>query len=223
MLEIGIDYSINSPAICVQNGSKLEFISLARIGVANEKFYETLESFKVKVITSNPLKNSPTVLDSSRESILDAISLATKTVNGIIEICGPGDNTQNVLAIEGFSFGSKGNRLAQLAGYQYVLRMQTLAYLISPINIENMWLFAPATVKSTAGAAGRGKGKGDMITAFLEHEDKLPGLEEHPFYIEMKKNPETFQNKKGKWQKPIDDLIDAYWILKTYHKKSSQA
>jgi hypothetical protein len=154
-------------------------------------------------------------------SILDSIQVAQNTIQGITEFCGIGDPNENIVAIEGFSFGSTGNRLAQLSGYQYVLRMHLLSKLISPVSIENMWIFAPATVKATAKAGGKGKGKLDMIQSFIEHEDKLPGLENNLFYQEICKNPETFQDKKGRFIKPVDDLIDSYFILKTYFKKSS--
>ena len=32
---------------------------------------------------------------------------------------------------------------------------------------------------------------------------------------EMKNNPEQFQSKSGKWLKPVDDLVDSYWVLQT--------
>jgi hypothetical protein len=223
MLYIGIDYSINSPAACVLHDGKIDFFSFARSNVAKEVFFENLSYFKVKIINTKPMKNSKILLESSRESILDSIQVAQNTIQGISDVCGIGNPNENVIAIEGFSFGSTGNRLAQLSGYQYVLRMHLLSKLISPVSIENMWIFAPATVKATAKAGGKGKGKIDMIQSFIEHEDKLPGLEDNPFYQELCKNPETFQDKKGRFIKPVDDLIDAYFILKTYFKKTSLA
>lgn len=218
---IGIDYSINSPAICVLQNNRIDFISVARQGKGSGKIFEVLRDFNVIVSSTESLKNSTILLDSSRESTLDALSLAQKCVQEIINTTEKNDPATNIVAIEGFSFGSTGNRLAQISGYQYVLRMNILAHIISPIHIENLWIFAPATVKSTAGAAGRGKGKEDMIEAFLTHEDPLPFLHQHPFFIELKNHPETFQTKKGKFIKPVDDIIDSYWILKTYFKKTS--
>jgi hypothetical protein len=219
---IGIDYSINSPAICVLHDKGLEFISIARESVGSNKVFEDLQYFGVKVNNTNILKNSNNLLESSRESTLDSIYLAQCSVQEILSVLPKNDTTQNIVAIESFSFGSTGNRLAQISGYQYVLRMNLLTNIINPSHIENLWLFAPVTVKSTAGAAGKGKGKGDMINSFLNHEDPLPFLHKHPFYLELKNNPAIFQTKRGKWLKPIDDLIDAYWVLKTYFKKTSQ-
>ena len=138
---------------------------------------------------------------------------------------GKEDRSKNIAIFEGFSFGSKGNRLAQLSGYQYVARAKMIETLIVPTNL---FVYAPQTVKSVAGAAKKGQGKTSMIQRFIEHEDKLPGLENHPFYIEMCKNYDskfrkdpTKRKPVGDWRKPIDDLIDAYWIVKTYLKKSS--
>jgi hypothetical protein len=115
-------------------------------------------------------------------------------------------------AIEGFSFGSTGNRLAQISGYQWLLRhMISHNYVIGS---EAMWVFAPMTVKATAGK-GNFK-KEDMITAFLSSED--PALRETGLWKALTTEPASFQNKKGAWLKPIDDIIDAYWVLRTLEK-----
>ena len=115
-------------------------------------------------------------------------------------------------AIEGFSFGSTGNRLAQISGYQWLLR-----HMLSDnydIGSDAMWVFAPMTVKATAGK-GNFK-KEDMITAFLASED--PALRETGLWKALTTEPASFQNKKGAWMKPIDDIVDAYWVLRTLER-----
>jgi len=114
--------------------------------------------------------------------------------------------------IEGFSFGSTGNRLAQLSGYQWLLRHDLS--LTFGLNADDMWVFAPMTVKATAGK-GNFK-KEQMIDAFLAEEDS--DLRDHLFWKNLTSNPTAFQNKKGSWLKPIDDLIDSYWILRTLER-----
>jgi len=70
------------------------------------------------------------------------------------------------------------------------------------------------TVKATAGK-GNFK-KEQMIEAFLADSD--PGLIVTQFWQALKNVPAEFQNKKGAWHKPIDDLIDSYWVLRTLEK-----
>ena len=81
-----------------------------------------------------------------------------------------------------------------------------------------MWIFAPMTVKATAGK-GNFK-KEDMITAFLASEDA--SLRETGLWKALTTDPASFQNKKGAWMKPIDDIIDAYWVLRTLEKHTAE-
>jgi hypothetical protein len=223
---VGIDYSINSPGICILNDDGIHFGTLARNHVAKPEFFETLRNYDVhtwdharyKAIGNSTLDAQGFTNDAMKQAI--ALSEMCKTINQ-----GKGDIDKNVAIFEGFSFGSKGNRLAQLAGYQYVARAQLIQTLI---NHDKLYVYAPQSVKSVAGAAKRGEGKVGMVQRFIEHEDKLPGLENHPFYIEMAKNEDSLLRKKptkrkpiGDWCKPTDDIIDAYWIVYTYLKKNN--
>ena len=222
---VGIDYSINSPGICILNEEGIHFGTLARNGVCSKDFKETLNKLNVHTWDYPKYKAiSNSTIDAqgfTKDSIMQA--------NALVDMCtsinqGKDDIQKNVVIFEGFSFGSKGNRLAQLAGYQYVARTYMIANLS---QYENLYVYAPQTIKSVAGAAKKGQGKGSMIQRFIEHEDKLPGLEDHPFYQEVAKNYESMLRKEptkrkpiGDWIKPVDDIIDAYWILKTYITKS---
>jgi hypothetical protein len=58
--------------------------------------------------------------------------------------------------------------------------------------------------------------KDDMIAAFLNSEDPL--LVSSTFWQNLKNKSSLFQNKKGAWVKPIDDLVDSWWVLKTLEK-----
>lgn len=221
---VGIDYSINSPGVCILNDAGIHFGTLARNHVAKPEFFETLRNYNVhtwdhpryKAIGNSTIDAQGFTNDAMQQAI--ALSEMCKTMNQ-----GKGDIDKNIAVFEGFSFGSKGNRLAQLAGYQYVARAQLIQDLI---NHNELYVYAPQSVKSVAGAAKRGEGKVGMVQRFIEHEDKLPGLENHPFYIEMAKNEDSLLRKKptkrkpiGDWCKPVDDIIDGYWILYTYLKK----
>jgi hypothetical protein len=70
------------------------------------------------------------------------------------------------------------------------------------------------TVKSTAGK-GNFK-KEQMIEAFIASDDER--LRKTLLWQSLSQSPETFQTKTGKWVKPIDDLCDAYWVLRTLEK-----
>lgn len=204
----GIDFSIKSTAITVKHAIGYEFFSFARSNVAKDYVFEDLKKAGVivKTIPDEPLlpKKSLTAV-RERSSLIDMNNIIDNIILNIKQY-----NIQSY-AIEGFSFGSTGNRLAQISGYQWVLRWELQKLGILP---ENFWTFAPMSVKVTAGKGNFSKEQ--MIEAFINTEDEL--LNSHPFWLTLKNNPEVFQNKKGLFIKPIDDIIDSWWVLKTLEK-----
>ena len=70
------------------------------------------------------------------------------------------------------------------------------------------------TVKATAGK-GNLKKEG-MIDTFIQHNNEE--LQSSGFWKAIHDNPSQFQTKKGVWLKPIDDVVDSYWVLRTLQK-----
>jgi hypothetical protein len=205
---IGIDYSINSPAITTL-GEEIKFYSFPRVKTVKGPIMEALIQAGVKIIeVPEEPKNSTRekVAEFERHYFQDSIT-QTSVISDNIEV-EPG----SLVAFEGFSFASNGNRLAQISGYQYMLRWRLHSEHSMPV--EHLWIFSPMTVKATAGK-GNFK-KEQMIDAFIASEDPL--LQATAFWQTMKNTPEIYQNKNGKWHKPIDDIVDSYWVMKTLEK-----
>jgi len=218
---IGIDFSIKSPAVCIAtNDGNLSFQSFARNSVIKKDTELALSNAGVivHVISDEPLlpKKSP-IGDRERSSLIDAINQTNIIVNSLqvaktvdLNKKEPGHlRNEWFFGIEGFSFGSTGNRLTQLSGYQWVLRYRLLADI--DLQPDNFFVFAPMTVKATAGK-GNFK-KEQMIDAFLEADDQR--LKQCSFWHALRDSPAEFQTRTGKWLKPIDDLVDSYWVLRT--------
>jgi hypothetical protein len=201
---LGLDFSIKSPAATVLHNNEYHFYSW-QWGLT--KIHESLMLAGVNVIVPEQYKTFSGSESTYKERTFtnECDSLTTSMVDNLSKYSGP-------YAIEGFSFGSTGNRLAQLSGYQHVFRYKMNKHF----NVDNMWIFAPMTVKATAGKGNFKKEK--MIEAFLNSED--PILKKNKFFQTLKNTPEEFQNKKGQFLKPCDDLIDSYWVLQTLIKKS---
>jgi len=111
------------------------------------------------------------------------------------------DSTDNVsIAIEGLSYGSIASRLAQISGYQYLLRERI--YEVS----NSLFVFSPKTVKMVAGKGNYNKEM--MIKAFLAS------------YLENEDQYETFKqvNEEIACACPFNDMIDAYWVVKTLQR-----
>jgi len=179
MIYCGIDFSINSTGICIINKNKLEFISFSRKVIA-KKNLPVLDSLKIKLIENLENKNS-----DEHAKLEDAI-YTTNKIFELIKHC-------DIIGIEGLSFGSTGNRLAEISGYQYLLRK-----LIHDTN-KPFYIYPPKTIKKFVGNGNYDKEQ--IISTFIQNEHNW-------LAIKLKKLSLT------KHFKPIDDLIDAYYIVK---------
>jgi len=204
---LGIDFSLTSTAVTLKNSTEYVFYTFARETAVKADVATSLKNSGVAVHlvpAEAPLPKKATITERERSSVEDAYVLINKIVDQFKYLHDP----ITAYGIEGFSFGSTGNRLAQIAGYQWALRWEMRNIGMST---ENFWVFSPMTVKATAGK-GNFK-KEQMIEAFINSDDPL--LQENGFWLAIKNNPEQFQTKRGNWLKPIDDIVDSYWVLRT--------
>lgn len=206
---VGIDFSIKSTAVTlITNDGTHHFYTFARKSVAKEDFFITLRNAGVHVITLNdepPLEKTANLTAKERSSIKDAL-MQTEAIARMLSTWSLTE--EDSIAIEGFSFGSTGNRLAQISGYQWLLRSLIIQHC--GITPDRLWFFSPMTIKATAGK-GNFK-KEQMIEAFINNEV------DHAFHSDLTTAPLSYQTKRGQWLKPLDDIIDSYWIVKTLQK-----
>lgn len=201
---LGIDFSIKSTAAALKSGDIYTFYSFARKGVIKEDAKIAFAAAGVQIFETEEepaLPKKSSIADRERSSLSDAKRLIPTIVN-----CFSGLRIDK-FGIEGFSFASTGNRLAQISGYQWVLRWEMMKW----VDSRNFFVYSPMTIKATAGK-GNYK-KEEMIDAFIKSDDPL--LENNGLRKALIKDPTLFQTKRGAWLKPLDDVIDAYWILKT--------
>ena len=201
MILIGMDFSIQSPGICIEYLNEFSFITIQR--KIKEDYKEILNNSGVFVEEIQEKENfkGTTITEIERGNSKDALLLSNTIYETIFPYFLEDHNIK--IGIEGLSFMSRGNIISQFSGYHYVLR-NTLNKIIP---FDNQFLFSPSSIKKLAGK-GNFK-KDDMINAFLKENDNNNEL-----LREIKKTPEKFQNRNGKWKKPLDDLVDSYWVLK---------
>jgi len=205
---LGIDFSLKSPAATLKSGETYTFYTFARTDVVKEDVSIALKAAGVIVnlIDSEPkVPKKATIAERERSSLKDAAILVPGIVKWFTDL------PIKSYAIEGFSFASTGNRLAQISGYQWMLRWEMYKGGILP---DDFWIFSPMTIKAVAGK-GNFK-KDEMIAAFLGSDDET--LKNTGLWKAMTNSPHLFQNKKGAWEKPTDDIVDAFFVLKTLEK-----
>ena len=166
---IGIDYSLTSPAVCIDNG--------------NLMFYYLTN--KKKWIG----KQSEDIIGYEHKEWTDPIQRFTYISDFVIDIIFQTYNPQ--IFIEGYSFGSKGQGLFQIAENCGILkyRLREKGYPYHTV--------VPSVVKK--GATGKGNADKDMMYEAFVKETK----------IDLKKLFDT--EKVGN---PISDIADSYFVKK---------
>ena len=180
--KVGIDYSLTSPAVCVNNG-ELKFYYLTTkkkwvgkqseniIGYEHKEWTDPIERFKnisdfvIDILFSNPLFES----------------------------------TNPEIYIEGYSFGSKGQGLFQIAENCGILKFRLLQ------KNYNYDIVVPSVVKK--GATRKGNADKDMMYEAFLKETK----------IDLKQILDT-----EKCGNPLSDIVDSYYIQKVGHENKSR-
>lgn len=179
----GIDYSLCAPAICLFIGDYYEEFSFN-----NCMFHFLTDTNKyAKSFGSNIVGQSFDIFESDPERY-DSIS------DWVMEKLGPIDE----ISLEGYAFGSKSNRLFQIAEHTGVLKYKIYQNSI-PLSV-----FTPSEVKKFATGKGNANKK-DMYDAFVK-ETKV-------------KLKEKISPKKKDIGNPVSDIVDSYYICKLLYSK----
>ena len=169
--KIGIDYSLTSPAVCVNDGD-LNFYYLTN---------------KKKWIG----KQSDNIIGYEHKEWNDPIERFTYISDFVMDLLSDYKQNQPIIFIEGYSFGSKGRGVFQIAENCGILKYRLLEEKFGYNTV------VPSVVKK--GATGKGNADKDMMyEAFVKETN-----------IDLKKLFDT--DKVGN---PISDIVDSYYIQK---------
>jgi len=169
--KIGIDYSLTSPAVCVNDGD-LNFYYLTN---------------KKKWIG----KQSDNIIGYEHKEWNDPIERFTYISDFVMDLLSDYKQNQPIIFIEGYSFGSKGRGVFQIAENCGILKYRLLEEEYGYHTV------VPSVVKK--GATGKGNADKDMMyEAFVKETN-----------IDLKKLFDT--DKVGN---PISDIVDSYYIQK---------
>jgi Holliday junction resolvasome RuvABC endonuclease subunit len=171
---VGIDYSLTSPAVCINNDGEYMFYYLT-----NKKKY-------IGEMAKNIIGYEHQEYDTPIKRFSQISDWAINTFNRLSY-----DLKNLKVYIEGYSFGSKGQAVFQIAENCGILK-----YRLQQLNI-NYDTVVPSVVKK--GATGKGNADKDMMYESFVKETK----------IDLKKIFDT--DKVGN---PISDIADSYFIQK---------
>ena len=207
MIKIGIDFSLTSPAICVYKNNVYSFISFFN---DNGKDWKKSKSKTYRyhnelcdIIDIIPYTRK--IDDSNyRNEQKTKMSDALMIVNLIIDKLKTIIDDEVIIGLEGFSYGSISSSTLDLAMYNSFLRMK----LIENFGSDVLNIISPTEGKKMLFGKGNAK-KEDMIQSFIDNRLEDDILKENYFWKYCKENGVDFKQPK-----PIDDLVDAYGILK---------
>ena len=208
MIKIGIDFSLTSPAICVYKNGEYRFISFFNDGGKDWKHSKS-KSYRyhkdlcgiIDVIPYTRKINDSEYRSEQRTKMDDAIMIANLIIEKLKMII----DDEVIIGLEGFSYGSISSSTLDLAMYNSFLRMK----LIENFGTDCLNIISPTEGKKMLFGKGNAK-KDDMIQSFIDNRLGDDILIKSALWQYCKINGVDFKQPK-----PIDDLVDAYAILKS--------
>lgn len=201
MTFIGIDYSINSTAVCIyKEGEEEKFFNFQRAHIA-KKYMKEFEESSIDFTFLDKIPTDLSYVEVENLKIKEAKKVASLIITLLSKY---GIEDDLYLGIEGFSYGSAGKRALDLAGFQYILRSR----LEESGFIKNWFVFTPGEVKKFAIKGNASKEL--MMQTYLEVEADNE--------LTRVMTTGDIASRNPKFTKPIDDLVDSYFIAH-YTKK----
>lgn len=200
---VGIDFSINSTAMCVKMGEKhliFSFVPNYQTGKAAFKIHDSLKGI---LITQGYVK-PPKATDSIEEQTNKLINADQQSdiIMSMFDYMGLSSDEVQEIRIEGFSYASKGNSFIDLITYNTFLKVKLIQRFGHIIKVV-----PPKTLKKAYTGNGNAT-KCDMVRTYLEKSnskfsDKIRELN----FV-----------KEGEFNipKPIDDLVDAIGLTEIW-------
>lgn len=204
---VAIDFSLNSPGICIYNdkSKRYHFISYIKpkTGTKVEQaFQEEISTLKdVTLIYQPDFTLSSEYSSQELQKIKRYDKMADDIINLILQDSHQSDGY--VVAFEGSSYGSKRstNNIIDMASGASILKLK----ILKALKPEDIQTIAPTTIKKFAGKGNMNKVQ--LCQAFLANVNNDKYLLKGNFFHACKDI-----DAEKKIPKPVDDLIDAYFL-----------
>lgn len=204
---IAIDFSLNSPGICLYNdkSKKYKFIAYLKPNTGTKKeqaLQEELALLKdVTVVTQPDFTNDEKFSGSELAKVKRYDRMADEIINLILQESFPGDSF--TIAFEGTSYGSKmgTNNMVDMAAGAAILKLK----MLKTLQPEDLLTVAPTSIKKFAGKGNMNKSQ--VFEAFVNNSIDDKSLLKSPFYQKI-----CELECGAKIPKPVDDLVDAFFL-----------
>ena len=207
---VGIDFSINSPSFCCLKDNNYVWGSLTRSDRTEDSlkknskkpFFVLGDMENLRFIFLNKKELPSEYSERERIKIEYFLEIVDNLWEAIVNEMG--DEPFRV-AMEGLSFSSNGNSLVDIAMATALLRER----IINKIGVENFHVFSPTSIKKFA-VKGNAK-KDELYYALVDLKEEGTNMNELTQFLA--ENQEEWITPKKVVNKPVDDIVDATWIL----------
>jgi len=217
---IGIDFSINHPAVCITK----DFKSWKWIGGINTNISKKFEEFLSNISKKNKNLSFFYINSKKKKEKLYYINERNKLNNYvelinrlITEIKKETKSAPVIITIEGISFGSTGNILVDLSQATGMLR-KALVENILKNKTDSFFVFSPGELKNAIEAKGNAS-KVEVYKQFLLN-PIIDGVTDSDLYKvlkeDLKDGQQIFNGKVIK--SPFMDMIDSYLAVLKIHE-----
>jgi len=207
---VGIDFSINSPSFCCLKDNNYVWGSLTRSDRTEDSlkknskkpFFVLGDMENLRFIFLNKKELPSEYSERERIKIEYFLEIVDNLWEAIVNEMG---NEPFKVAMEGLSFSSNGNSLVDIAMATALLRER----IINRISVENFHVFSPTSIKKFA-VKGNAK-KDELYYALIDLKEEGTNMNE--LTQVLAENQEEWITPKKVVNKPVDDIVDATWIL----------
>jgi len=218
MTIVSIDFSIIYPGVCICKDFK-EYRWLAVVNSnTTKKHRSNLDDLVLKYPSINIVYTESKRRKDEQYHITERIKLhnyleATELL--ISELEKVVDKTDDLLiAIEGISFGSKGNALVDIAQATGIIKSKLIDTFLEG-DVSRFFVFSPGELKNAIGCKGNAP-KVDIFNAFKE-DPLIESVKDSDLHKAVLKEDWIVTNR-GDIVSPIMDMIDAYLGVTKIHR-----
>ena len=218
MFVVGIDFSIQFPAVCICRDFKsFRWISCVNSNLtkAHKKLLEDVQiehpSLEFLFLPPKNLKHD-TYSATERAKLANYSLLVDTLVNRLAQILeSDGAGKPIIISIEGIAYGAQGNALIDISQSTGMLRKKVLDSVLSG-NDQSLFIFSPGELKNAIGAKGNA-GKFDVYQQFKQSPMIAAGSSLHQVINKYEEQILKDQTVKS----PFMDMIDAYLAVLKIH------
>lgn len=221
MVVIGIDFSIQFPAVCISKDFKsFHWISCVNTNItkAHKKLLEDVNlEFPNLEFIQLPPKNFKydTYSGVERAKLLNYSLLVDTLIARVNEVIKNEPN--RIVSIEGIAYGAQGNALIDIAMSTGMLRKKVLHDLLGG-KAESVFIFSPGELKNAIGAKGNA-GKFDIYQVFKSN----PGIAADSALHKAINKYDDLVVKDQTVKSPFMDMIDSYLAVLKIHESLKES